>query len=295
MEWLTLLLLIPAIVIPLVVLFGFSGCSFEPGTFVAPPAAPVLISAVPGDETSITLTWVNPEMAPVEFEIERQPPFATPPAPVATTTFTDRFLTAGAEFSYTVRARRTADGELSSPSSTAMARTFADAFNVDLTSGGAAVDFSADTLVQRFEPIALSRGGNVINVTMQAAGNAPLVISKVTFSAADPAPTADPFDSETQPVESEVAGPFTIDPGTTFSAQTRFVVDPGKPLLVAFDVGAPGNTLIAVASGCTAFRKQGTPATPSTEAALKDRTAFTALSNQVAVIPLIKVATEWRA
>jgi hypothetical protein len=295
MEWLTLLLLIPAIVIPLVVLFGFAGCSFEPGSAPALTAPPVLLSAVPGDETTITLEWANPETRPVAFEIERQPPFATPPPPITTTTFTDRFLSAGGEFAYTVFARRTEDGERSLPSSTATARTFADVFIVDLTSGGAAVDFSADTLVQRFEPITLSRGGNVINVTMQAAGSAPLVISKVTFSAADPAPTADPFDSETQPVESEVAGPFTIDPGTTFSTQTRFVVDPAKPLLVAFDVGAPGNTLIAATSGCTAFRKQGTPATPSTEAALKNRTAFTALSNQVAVIPLIKVATEWRA
>jgi hypothetical protein len=29
MEWLTLLLLVPAIVLPMVLLFGFAGCSFE--------------------------------------------------------------------------------------------------------------------------------------------------------------------------------------------------------------------------------------------------------------------------
>ena len=110
MEWLTLVLLIPAILIPLVLLLGFSGCSFEPGRAPSLPASPVLISAIPGDETSITLSWANPEMASVEFEVERQPPFATPPAPITTTTFTDRFLSAGAEFAYTVRARRTEDG-----------------------------------------------------------------------------------------------------------------------------------------------------------------------------------------
>ena len=70
MEWLALLLLIPLIVIPLVVLFGFAGCSFEPGVAPNLPQAPVLVSAVPGDETSITLEWTNPEMAPVAFQID---------------------------------------------------------------------------------------------------------------------------------------------------------------------------------------------------------------------------------
>jgi hypothetical protein len=300
MEWLALLLLIPLIVIPLVVLFGFAGCSFEPGVAPNLPQAPVLVSAVPGDETSITLEWTNPEMAPVAFQIERTPPFAVPPAPITESPFPDRFvftdrsLTAGTEYAYKVRARRTADNEASLPSDTATARTWAEAFRVDLTATGQNIDLSADTLVQRFEPGALGVGGNLIIISMQAAGNAPLVISKLTLSTADTSLNADPFDSAAQPVESEVAGPFVLDPGTTFSTKTSFAVDPGKPLLVAFDVGAPGSTRIAPAVNCTAYLKLGTPAVPITEAALRDRTAYAAQLNQVAVIPVVQMATEWR-
>jgi hypothetical protein len=145
--------------------------------------------------------------------------------------------------------------------------------------------------VQRFDTAALARGGNLVNITMRAGTNGPLVVGKITLSDADPAPTADPFDSAQLPVEIP-PGSFLIDQGE-LSAQTKYVVDPAKPLLVAFDVAAPGNTRSAPATGCTEFRKQGTPAVPVTDAALKDRAGFTARNNQVTLVSRIKVATEW--
>ena len=45
-EWLLLLLLVPAIVVPVVLLFGFAGCRFEPGR--APPDGPILTATPKG-------------------------------------------------------------------------------------------------------------------------------------------------------------------------------------------------------------------------------------------------------
>jgi hypothetical protein len=291
MEWLTLLILVPAIVIPVVLLLGFAGCGFS---VPASPtlSAPVLTSALPLDETTIRLEWTNPEMAEVRFEIVRVPAFATPPPEAALVSpFFDTSLTSGEEYAYKVRLQGVATGTFSQFSETATARTWADAFVIDLGTVGVNLDLAADTLVQRFDTAALARGGNLINVSMRAGSNGPLVVGKVTLSEADPAPTADPFDSAQQPLE--IAGPFTIDQGTELSTQTKFVVDPAKPLLVAFDVAAPGNTRSAPATGCTEFRKQGTPAVPITDAALKDRAGFTTRNNQVTLVSRIKVATEW--
>jgi hypothetical protein len=288
MEWLTLLILIPAIVIPVVLLFGFTGCGFSA---TVGPQAPVLTSALPLDESTIRLEWTSPETSEVRFEVVRVPDWSTPPpAADMVSPFFDRFLSAGAEYAYKVRLKQVETGEFSGYSDTATAKTWADAFRVDLEANGQNLDLSADTLVQRFEPTALARGGNLVNITMQAGTNGPLVIRKVTLSDANTAATADPFDSAQQPFE--IPGPFLIDQGE-LSTQAKYVVGLLQPLLIAFDVAAPGNTRTAAVSGCTAFTKPGTPATPITDAALKDRTGFTAQNNQVALVSRIKVATAW--
>jgi hypothetical protein len=98
MDWLLLILGLPAILIPLVLLFGFAGCSLinsvacaddrdcprgtrcaDDGTCVpvadpdlpALPATPENLAAIALDDHSVSLTWTNVEPAASGFKIER--------------------------------------------------------------------------------------------------------------------------------------------------------------------------------------------------------------------------------
>jgi len=96
MDWLILLLGVPAILIPLVLLFGFVGCGM-PATRCAddsdcargdqcidgqcffldrpdpppPPSAPVDLHATARDDHSVSLRWTNTEPAATDFQIDR--------------------------------------------------------------------------------------------------------------------------------------------------------------------------------------------------------------------------------
>ncbi len=74
-EWLTLLLLVPAVVVPVVLLVGFAGCDRVFGlehidTPPPVPVVPVIVSADGESGTVITLTWMYSGSA-ADFEFER--------------------------------------------------------------------------------------------------------------------------------------------------------------------------------------------------------------------------------
>jgi hypothetical protein len=301
MEWLTLLLLIPALVVPVVLLFGYAGCTFSV-PIVPDPQAPDITAATPLDGNTIRLEWTNPNTISVTFDILRTPEGpGPPPAPDQQSPFIDQQLTPGETYSYRVRA--IAGGFESEYSNVATARTWADAFTVDLDNNGQDVDVANDCIVQRFEPAALLRGGNLIKVQGRAANGGKLVIKKVTFSQA--AAVGDAFDSQATPVAGTwppgqpPGPPFVADPGETFSAQNAadadFEVETSRPLLVAFDVGDPGNTRLATVDNATAtaFVKPGTAQQPATDASLPGRSGFTPNPKQVRIITHISVATKW--
>src|SRR5262245_30769579 len=92
MEWLILCLLVPAIVVPVVLLWGFVGC-YEPATLEPSLLAPQTLEATPISTSEISLTWQDPNGGGVRFEIHRakdggpsellatvdSPPFVDPP------------------------------------------------------------------------------------------------------------------------------------------------------------------------------------------------------------------------
>ena len=103
-EWLILLLLVPAIVVPVVMLVGFAGCSFPHGVGVGP--GPVMVSADATSDTAITLTWKYDEPA-AGFLIERKQLSngATGGELLgSSTTYIDTNLRAATTYEYTVRA-----------------------------------------------------------------------------------------------------------------------------------------------------------------------------------------------
>lgn len=77
-----LLLLVPAILIPVVLLFGFAGC----GAFLEVGAAtPVIASATPLDPQTVEVRWTDPNTVPVSFEVERRKGSDAPGEPIALT------------------------------------------------------------------------------------------------------------------------------------------------------------------------------------------------------------------
>jgi Fibronectin type III domain len=150
MDWLILILGVPAILIPLVLLFGFAGCAIahrctDDGDCPAgmrcvdgmcvdasmanpPPSAPQNLVAVAIDDRSVSLTWINTDPAATDFRIERSSDggeFAAIPAPadLSPAGATDASgLQEGVTYIYRVRARL--GGEVSEPSETSSATVF---------------------------------------------------------------------------------------------------------------------------------------------------------------------------
>jgi hypothetical protein len=65
---LVLALIVPAVVVPVVLLAGFAGCDQVYG--LQRPDTPAIVSAVGKNSSTITLTWAFPGTA-LEFEFER--------------------------------------------------------------------------------------------------------------------------------------------------------------------------------------------------------------------------------
>jgi hypothetical protein len=70
-EWLLLLLLVPAVVLPVVLLLGFAGCGFEGQG--APSVPLVISSATATSPNTATLTWTGGYAAQIEFQRDKKP------------------------------------------------------------------------------------------------------------------------------------------------------------------------------------------------------------------------------
>jgi hypothetical protein len=139
-EWLLLLLIVPAIVVPVVLLFGFAGCGFQAG--VAPPSPLVIDSAVGKSASIITLMWSGGVYATM-IEFERTKAGAPPNQPThrfqvmpSPTTFDDGDgLEPATTYSY--RAREVyADGETSEWTAPVLGTTLASEVTFDAAGAG---------------------------------------------------------------------------------------------------------------------------------------------------------------
>ena len=185
MDWLTLILGVPAILIPLVLLFGFAGCGRVAGVCTddadcvvgtqcvdgscvdtgglnddlpPPPSAPDNLAAIAIDDQSVSLTWINTDPAATGFRIERAPEagdFAAIPAPadLSATGATDTSgLQEGVTFIYRVRALL--DQQASAPSNESFATVLpATLVSFAATAAGFGVDLSwtnASTVATEF-------------------------------------------------------------------------------------------------------------------------------------------------
>jgi hypothetical protein len=263
MEWVLLVVLVPAIVVPIVLMFGFAGCDliFK----LKDPVTPLTnVSATVESRSAITLSWEYTGLDEARFEVSRKRSqdatfqVVTPPE-FEDTEFPDTGLDEGTSFDYQIVAVEKSSGDRSVPAEITTA-TLGKAFEATLPTEAAGPN---RCVVQRIEPSRLARSGTRVQLTLALPSQAPLLINRLTLSHA--AATGDPYDSDGPPtVLVDVDDPLFIaaDPaaGIRELPTIDFALDQTRPLLVAFDVGLQGQVrlLLGVSqSEATTFASPG--------------------------------------
>jgi hypothetical protein len=296
MEWALLLLLVPAVVAPVVLLFGFAGCNFERSLGEPAPAAPTNLRVTATDLDSITLAWdyLAPPPEAVVFEIlhdQTEPPIATD---LSGTSHTHPGLGEGTTHAYQVRAVRVSDQLKSDwvpePPLVATTRKWDPIFSSagippDPQNG---VNNANDTLAQRINAVA--NGGIFVRVTIRGIVNETTSLTAVTVSRAVPAGAVQPWNSAEPPQAVTFGGGGVLNlPGGVAAVSDKIsqAVVAGEDLLVALDVAnGSGRILRRDVPGAVAFIGNN-----RAEAALMSRTAgYNTDNNRAYCVELVEVA-----
>ncbi len=237
-EWVALLVLVPAIVIPVVLLFGFAGCfskpHFEPD--------PTIISATGSSLSSVLLDW-NGFGAVDRFKIEvHAHPNNAPVPPVHEVMASPFDVPNLAPGLYRFRVRTVfTDGDESSWSSPVDGAPLTTGFD---TAGdpGPPVDQPAQgfCVVQRIEPGRLNVAGGAVRIILRGPAVGAASIDRIYIS--QPALTGDPYDSAADvKAVFDVGSPPTMAP-LFVEAMTElplpvieYGISDSQPLLIAFD------------------------------------------------------------
>jgi hypothetical protein len=314
-EWLILLLVVPAIVVPVVMLVGFAGCQvlFPVDDYRNGQEQefgdPIIDSAFGKSVNIITLKWKydNPATAKFEFERTKLPDDGHPPptflVPVPTTFEFDDIgddiggLEAETSYLYRVRAKNNIDEAISTWSDKVAGTTlsFQETFNAEsqpesqltLDEGG----WEGNCLVQRIEPARLMLSGTPVRLTLRASSLSDAYIDRIYISQSNPAAT-----DHYQPAGDlkEVATAIVVpNNGTTTLDPVDYALDKGWPLLIAVDF-TPADPNAGPFSGiryapavplseAVAFYRQGA------EAAQSPRSADYTQVNRIYLIEKIEV------
>ncbi len=316
MEWLILLLLVPAIVAPVVSLHGFAGCVYVPPTPApAPPADPTNVRVDSKDLDRITLKWdyLDSPPLPVTFEVEINDPNTVPPSqtfardiPQATREFSHTGLQEGKVFEYRVRAVQASDPKESNfvpnPPLRAATLSFQTAFGpVALTNNDGGNDGACT--VQRIEPasllpIATVPSNSKVRITLRGPTAGGLTLDLVTISRAavpgdDPNnPNPDPYDSG--PDRTAVATAIVVPVNNSVVLPpVGYQLNKTVPLLIAFDISnnaGQGTFRFVQSNVATMYSNVNT--TPIHQAGTNNRDAGYDAQDRVHIIEKIDVAAE---
>lgn len=292
MEWVILLLVVPAILLPAVLLGGFAGCGF-----CGDPGRPV-VTAIAQSGNAILVSWSGyGGSGEHHYDVERSrynPD--TGEWAVETTlqwwsaTFLDSALDPGTMYSYRVRLLITG-GDCPDETDWSDAATATTLFNVAygvpwpdapvLDRDQSALE--GWCLVQRIEPQWLHHSGSRVRITVMGHSAAPLELTRITISAgfSPPGPPGGPdeaFDAVADPV-TVVDAPISIAPGFAYTTPTiDYNLDRTRPVLVAFDLAPSGGNVryAEIPQGPAGmYLKAGSPAAPVQEAATRNRSGYT--------------------
>lgn len=294
-EWLTLLLLIPAIVVPVALLVGFAGCDRVFGLTEISPTTPMIDSATGKDGTTITLVW-HWDDVPQNFQFERTDPdgnIANFDAPAPAAPFDDTGLAPATSYRYRVRAIDTS-GDPTDWSAVVTGTTlaFASTYAKTLTEDNLA--WEGYTIVQRIEAAHLSATGPHIRISVQASSVSDASIDRIYISQA--ASTGNPYDSAadlTQIYDSAVnqQQPFVVPAGTTKSLPiVAYTINKFQALLIAVDfAAAPASGVEAASSVPTSEATVYYLAMPAGEAAVRIRSPNYRQASDVLFITNVEV------
>jgi hypothetical protein len=287
MEWVILLLIVPAIVVPVVLLLGFAGCDVLLGLDEVTPGPPLILSVTGTGATTITVVWKYDD-ATANFQVERtKEGVADPLVDEPSTTFEDRNLEEGTNYSYRVRAVfSNGDPTDWSAPVTGTTLSFQLAFAATLTEKESG--WETYCVVQRIEP-PLFHSGKEVKITIRASPDGDLTIDRIFIS--KPAAGGDPYDADDdlKEVASSVM-PVMVPAGTAITLPTvNYDLDSTQPLLIAFDFSSTvgsGNVAYAIAqpSEASVYYKH------AFEAAINDRQGFFEQGTFIFMVEKIEVA-----
>jgi hypothetical protein len=265
MEWLILLLLVPAILVPVVLLCGFAGCKFDPRPVDTDPDPTTIISpavqANPRNVDHIIVTWQNadPNHPALKYRFVRIKGTVTETdveVDASVTTVDDTGLDAGTDYTYQV-STIAADGT-SDPTAVTVG-TFQTAFAVDPALAPTNQTLIGDNycFVQRFPAALLLAGGSKVAIKVRGTPTGNVTINSIYISrAAGGNPWISAGDLTpvmTSPLTLTDDQPRDLDP-------IAYTLDKNQDLIIAFDftaTAAAGNIRFVPQPGVAVHFKKG--------------------------------------
>jgi len=277
-ESMILLLLIPAIIVPVVLLAGFAACDRFFGLSHVDPPVLMIDSATGKDATTITLVWQGDDTMQ-KYQFHRTNPDGTTTdfdVPVPAAPFDDTGLNPDSSYTYQVR-EFDASGdptELSAPV-TGTTLPMISAYAKILTDDS--LNWQGYTLIQRIEATHLGATGPHVRITLQAASTGDASIDRIYISQVDS--SGKPYDSAadlTQVYDLAASGqPFVVPAGMTkLLPIIAYTINRVQPLLIAIDFSASPSSCVRAADAPTSEAAAYFLATPGGgEAASRTRSA----------------------
>jgi hypothetical protein len=303
MNWF-ILLLIPLLALPVVLLYGFSGCaSFSaadepagppPTGTVTPtkPNKPIDLTAVAISTSTIRLTWKDTNGGGATYTVRRlrlDNNVQTDAVLGTETTHDDQGLTEGKTYLYHVIATLSGMSETSDP---AFAKTLEWKKAIDNTALAATndADHKGDCLVQRIDKATFTSSGSKVRVTLRAGSNDLLNLDLVTISVAAGAAastTPNPWDS-TAPVLSLGSGVLIAAGTSVLLGPVDFAIDKTKDIIIAFDIAATNGATRKVTgvAGTSAYLHNGIAQAKDADRAA---TGYNTETNTVYLIETVEV------
>jgi len=265
MEWLILLLLVPAILVPIVLLCGFAGCSFSHGLVPGPPDAPT-VTATPKNVDHITVSWQNTDPGPVVgYRFVRTGGTLPPRDENVDASITTVEDTTGLDPDtvYTYEVSTVTEDGTSNPG-TVMANTFRTVLNVDpATTTPQTVAPGNYCFVQRIPAGQLLAGGSKVGIKVSGSPAGNVTINRIYISRARAAlgtPGINDWDSDTDitPVRTL---PLTLPNDIPIDLEPiDYTLGQAQDLIIAFDFTATssaGNIRFFPKPGVTLYFKAG--------------------------------------
>ena len=282
MELLLLAVLLPLVIVPVVLLSGFAGCTtFGTTEQSSGPAATFNLTATAIGTDQIRLTWQHSSAGGFQFRVGRQRADGSwddahgIPAPATSMEFVDKFLDSGKTYNY--RALAFASTNLSTPSAPSNEKAattwkWETAYDQPLTKPPAVdgLTFSGDCLVQRIDKTLLKVSGTKTRLTVRCATT--LTITAAFISRPVGATGTDRW--QPAPDRKAVSGTLVVPPDVAFPlGEVDYALTNADDLLVAFDIASgQGRRLNAGVGASIGFVKNGSAGVPAQEAALSPRT-----------------------